>query len=329
MRAAEVADRQPVRRQRRLIAAPRRRSRSAGRGARRWRTRGAGCAGRPRRRAPTRRLGLEVERHAERLVDLRRRPSCSSSRRRGAKTYSPSSAGRRRATPTSSDASRSAPSRASRRASSAPPGHDHVPPSWENAERSWSITSGTPSPSTVTNTTPAAPNRPQRTWPSLQRTNPSPLRAGRPWRHTAATPTRPTSTGRARSRCRDSARPVRGGPAVRGRVRAGPARTCATACRPTGRGPRWRSARWAPRRCATRPSPSTWSRPRPLGSARWPGCIPSSTSTVTTAAAALGRQAGRVAVDEAERGGVGRRDAQRARRRRACATPGRGGSCWR
>ena len=58
--------------------------------------------------------------------------------------------------------------------SSAPPEHDHVPPSWAMPERNWSITCGPSTPST-TNSTPAAPNRPQRTCPSLQRMKPSPL----------------------------------------------------------------------------------------------------------------------------------------------------------
>ena len=92
----------------------------------------------------------------------------------GANTTCPMSTHPSGTWPTSSEASRRAPLSGDSPSSSAPPAHDHVPPSWANAERRCSITRG-PSSSKTTKTTPAAPNMPQRWRPSEQNKNPSPL----------------------------------------------------------------------------------------------------------------------------------------------------------
>ena len=56
--------------------------------------------------------------------------------------YSPSSRGDPGIDPTSSDASRNAPSIGVSPRSSAPPAHDHVPPSWANADRFCNMSRG-------------------------------------------------------------------------------------------------------------------------------------------------------------------------------------------
>ena len=86
-------------------------------------------------------VGLEVDRRRRMARRPRRPRSCRSSRWPG-RTRTRRGARDARDAPTSSDASRSAPSIGVSPRSSAPPAHDQVPPSWANADRFCSMSRG-------------------------------------------------------------------------------------------------------------------------------------------------------------------------------------------